>query len=307
MHQAKYGMRPIPPARRRAQIAAFSILEATMAKVETIVPAGPVPDLAALKMRQQATWAAGDYSVVGTTLQIVGEQLCEAVDVRARERVLDVACGNGNAALAAARRFADVVATDYVPSLLERGRARADASGLAVDFRVADAEDLPFADGSFDVVLSTFGVMFTADHGRAAGELLRVTRPGGRIGMANWTPDGFIGRLFATIGKHVAPAPGARPPSLWGSRDWLYTQFAAAEGIAATPRTYTFRYRSPEHWLEVFRTWYGPTLKAFGALDAAGQAALSGDILELIRRFNRADDGTAVIPSEYLEVVIHRA
>ena len=278
-----------------------------MTLVEPNISVAPVADLSALKARQQASWSAGDYSVVGTTLQIVGEELCEAIDLRAGERVLDVASGNGNAALAAARRFAEVTATDYVPALLERGRARAEASSLPIDFRVADAEALPFSAAAFDVVLSTFGVMFTADHRQAARELLRVTRPGGRIGMANWTPEGFIGRLFATIGKHVPPAPGARSPSLWGTSAWLEAEFGAgAADIALTPRTYTFRYRSPEHWLDVFRTWYGPVLKAFGALDGAGQAALSHDILDLIGRFNRADDGTVVIPSEYLEIVIHR-
>ncbi len=267
-----------------------------------------MPDLAALKARQQATWAAGDYSVVGTTLQIVGERLCEAVDLRSGERVLDVAAGNGNASLAAARRFAEVTATDYVPALLDGARKRAAADGLAIRFQVADAEELPFDSGAFDVVLSTFGVMFTADHHRAASELLRVARRGGRIGLANWTPDGFIGRLFATIGKHVPPPPGAKSPALWGTPSWIEAEFAArSAAIALTPQTYTFRYRSPDHWLEVFRGWYGPVLKAFAALDAAGQAALADDIMALIGRFNTADDGTVVIPADYLEIVIQRA
>jgi SAM-dependent methyltransferase len=265
------------------------------------------PDLEALKARQQATWSAGDYAVVGTTLQIVGEALCEAVDLRAGETVLDVAAGNGNATLAAARRFASVTSTDYVPALLERGRARAEAEGLPVEFAVADAEALPYAPASFDVVLSTFGVTFTADHSRAVRELLRVVRPGGRIGMANWTPDGFIGRVFATIGRHVAPPAGAKSPALWGTRSWIETEFGpGSDQISIASRSFTFRYRSPEHWLEVFRTWYGPTIKAFGALDEAGQAALSADLLALIRSFNRADDGTAVIPSEYVEVIVRR-
>lgn len=274
----------------------------------TIETAAPLPDLGALKSRQQATWSSGDYAVVGTTLQIVGETLCEAVDLRAGERVLDVAAGNGNAALAAARRYASVTATDYVPALLARGQARAEASGLGISFQEADAEALPFARGAFDVVLSTFGVMFTADHDRAAAELLRVTRSGGRIGMANWTPEGFIGQLFKTIGGHVAPPAGARSPALWGTPAWIEAAFGpeAAE-IATTPRTFVFRYRSPEHWLDVFRNVYGPLLKAFGALDADGQAALAQDILALIDRCNRAEDGTAVIPAEYLEIVVHRA
>lgn len=266
------------------------------------------PDLTALKARQQATWAAGDYAVVGTTLQVVGERLAEAVDLRAGERVLDVAAGNGNASLAAARRFADVTSTDYVPALLDAAGRRAAASGLALDLQVADAENLPFADAAFDVALSTFGVMFTADHRAAAREMLRVVRPGGRIGLANWTPEGFVGRLFATIGRHVAPPPGAKSPALWGTQAWIEAEFGQqAADITASRRTFVMRYRSPEHWLEVFRTWYGPVLKAFGALDAAGQAALTADILALVDAFNAAKDGTVVIPAEYLEIVIQQA
>ena len=279
-----------------------------MTFIETLAPAAPEMDLAALKARQQLTWAAGDYSIVGSTLQIVGETLCEAVDLGANERVLDVAAGNGNAALAASRRYARVTATDYVPALVERGRTRAAADGLAIEFMVADAEALPFPDGSFDVVLSTFGVMFTADHRRAAGELLRVTRPGGRIGLACWTPEGFIGQLFKTIGRHVPPPAGAKSPALWGTPAWIEAEFGPnASALSTTSRIYTFRYRSPEHWIEVFRGWYGPVLKAFAALDASGQDALRQDILDLIGRFNAASDGSVSIPGEYLETVIHRA
>jgi ubiquinone/menaquinone biosynthesis C-methylase UbiE len=268
----------------------------------------PEPDLEALTARQQATWAAGNYSVIGTTLQIVGESLCEAVDLRSGERVLDVAAGNGNVSLAAARRFAEVTSADYVESLLANAGKRAAAEGLALDLQVADAENLPFDTGSFDVVVSTFGVMFTADHHRAVSELLRVVRPGGRIGLANWTPKGFIGRLFATIGKHVAPPPGAKSPALWGTQDWVEEEFGPqSASIAMTPKMFTFRYRSPEHWLDLFRTWYGPLLKAFGTLDEAGQKALARDILDLIGEFNTAEDGTLVIPGEYLEIVIRRA
>ncbi|HZP19730.1 MAG TPA: class I SAM-dependent methyltransferase [Bauldia sp.] len=261
-------------------------------------------DLDAVKARQQATWSSGDYSVVGTTLQIVGENLCEAVDLRAAERVLDVAAGNGNATLAAARRFAEVVSTDYVETLLERGRARAAAERLAVEFRRADAESLPFADASFDVVLSTFGVMFTADHQRAASELARVCRSGGRIGLANWTPESFVGRLFKTIGRYVPPAPGVKSPALWGTRAYLATLFGEAATIAAESRTFMLRYRSPEHWVEVFRTTYGPVLKAFASIDPAGRTALEADLHSLIAEFNRARDGTMVVPSEYLEAVL---
>jgi SAM-dependent methyltransferase len=265
-------------------------------------------DLQVLKAQQRGAWASGDYAVVGTTLQIVGESLCEALDLRSGQRVLDVAAGNGNASLAAARRWCDVVATDYVPALLERGRERAAAERLAMQFQEADAEALPFPDASFDAVVSTFGVMFVADHERAAAELLRVCKPGGKVGLANWTPDGFIGQLFKTIGKHRPPPAGAKSPALWGTRARLEELFGAgARSIKAAERQFVFRYRSPEHWLEVFRNYYGPTLKAFAALDAPAQAALARDLLALIDQFNRSGDGTMVVPSEYLEVVVTRS
>lgn len=268
---------------------------------------GEQPDLVALKKKQQATWSAGDYSVIGVTLQVVGETLCEAVDLHPGERVIDVAAGNGNASLAAARRFADVIATDYVPALLDNGRARAEADGLEIDFQVADAEALEFPDGAFDVALSTFGVMFVADHERAAQEMQRVVRSGGRIAMANWTPESFIGQLLKTVGSHVPPPPGAKPPVRWGTRDWLETTFGAqAADIAVSNRSYVFRYRSPEHWLDVFKTWYGPMLKAFGSLDEDRAGVLEADILALVRRMNRTGDGTMVVPSDYLEVVIRK-
>lgn len=265
-------------------------------------------DPAALKERQQATWSAGDYSVIGVTMQIVGETLCEAADVRGGERVIDIAAGNGNATLAAARRFADVTSTDYVPALLDQGRIRAEAEGLDATFRVADAEALDCVDGEFDVALSTFGIMFTADHARAASEMQRVVRPGGRIAMANWTPEGFIGQLLKTIGRHVPPPPGAQSPLRWGTRPWLDKHFGPrAAQLSTAGRAYVFRYRSPEHWLELFRTWYGSMLKAFAALDDNGAAKLEGDILDLIARFNRAADGAMVVPSEYLEIVIRKS
>jgi len=266
----------------------------------------PTPDLAALKSRQQVAWASGDYSVIGARLQIVGESLCEALDLRSGEKVLDIAAGNGNATLAAARRWAEVTSTDYVPELLERGRERAMANGLAVEFQQADAEALPFEDASFDVVVSTFGVMFTPDQDKAAKEMLRVCRPGGRIGMANWTPESFIGQVFKTIGKHIPPMPGLRSPALWGTKARLEEMFGGQASIEATSRMYNFRYRSPAHWLEVFRTWYGPVHKAFEALPQPGKAALEEDFLALIARFNRAKDGTMVVPAEYLEVVIRK-
>jgi SAM-dependent methyltransferase len=260
------------------------------------------PDFAAIKARQQATWASGDYSVFGTTLQIVGERLAEAVDLRSGQKVLDVAAGNGNATLAAARRFAEVTSTDYVPALLEKGKARAAAEGLSVRFAEADAEALPYADGAFDITLSTFGVMFTPDHRRSAAEMLRVTRKGGRIGLANWTPEGFIGRLFRVIGRHVPPAPGLKPPALWGDAGHLAELFPG-QRIAATEQVFVFRYLSAGHWLDVFRRWYGPTHKAFATLDPAGQA-LEADIRSLLAEFDEGGGRGLVIPSRYLEVVV---
>jgi SAM-dependent methyltransferase len=272
-------------------------------------PSDPCPpvDLDAVKVRQHGAWSSGDYAVVGTTLQIVGEDLCEALDLRSGQKVLDVAAGNGNASIAAARRWCNVTSTDYVPNLLERARERAQAERLDIEFRTADAEALPFPDAAFDVVMSTFGVMFTPDQDRAASELIRVCRHGGKIGLANWTPEGFIGQLFKTIGQHITPPAGTRSPALWGTRPRIAELFGSqAVSIDAESRNFVFRYRSPAHWLEVFRSYYGPLLKTFAALDLAGQIALENDILALIARFNRAEDGTAVLPSEYLEVVITR-
>jgi ubiquinone/menaquinone biosynthesis C-methylase UbiE len=267
----------------------------------------PLPDFKAIKTRQQGAWSSGDYAVVGTTLQIVGEELCEALDVRAGQKVLDVAAGNGNASLAAARRWCDVTATDYVPALLDRARERGEAERLNITFREADAEALPFADRSFDVVVSTFGVMFTPDQDRAASELVRVCKRGGKVGLANWTPEGFIGQLFKTIGKHMPPPAGAKSPALWGTRARLTELFEPhATSIKSAQRNFVFRYRSPKHFLEVFRNYYGPVLKTFAALQPAGQTLLEIDILSLITQFNRSGDETVVIPSEYLEIVITR-
>ncbi len=263
------------------------------------------PDFAAIKQRQQATWASGDFAVIGSTLQIVGESLAEAADVNAGERVLDVAAGNGNATLAAARRFANVTSTDYVPALLDKGRARAQAEGLAVQFEVADAEALPFRDASFDVVLSTFGVMFTPDHARSAREMLRVLRPGGRIGMANWTPEGFIGRLFKVIGAHVAPPAGLKSPALWGTEPHIVELFGGqATQIRCERRVFNFRYRSAAHWVQVFRDYYGPTHKAFAALAEDARPALERDIIGLLAALNRGGEDALVVPGEYLEIVV---
>lgn len=262
-------------------------------------------DLAALKIRQQAAWSSGNYAVVGTTLQIVGEQLCEALDIKPGSKVLDVAAGNGMASLAAARRWCRVTSTDYVPALLQNGRARAEAEGHPIEFIEADAEALPFGDNEFDTVLSTFGVMFTPNQDRAASELVRVCKPRGRIGLANWTPEGFIGQVFKTLGKYLPPPEGVRSPALWGTRDRLTEMFGSASvSIKTQPRYFNFRYREPEHFVHVFKTFYGPMLKAFAALDAPKQAALRSDLLALITRMNKAADNGMVVPSEYLEVVI---
>ena len=265
----------------------------------------PVADFAAVKLKQQAAWSAGDYAVVGTTLQIVGETLCEALDLRAGERVLDVAAGNGNATLAAARRWCDVVSTDYVGALLARGEARASAEGLAVQFQEADAENLPYADGSFDVVLSTFGVMFTPNQERAASEMARVCKSGGKIGLANWTPSGFIGELFKLMGRYIPPPAGVKSPSLWGTEERLRELFGDRIATLETVRkNFVFRYRTPQHWLDTFRTYYGPVQKAFNAVGADREEALAADLIRLVQQFNRAGDGAMVLPSEYLEVVI---
>jgi SAM-dependent methyltransferase len=275
------------------------------------LPAGtlpaPRPDLAVLKGRQRDTWASGDYAVIGRTLQIVGETLCEAADVRGGERVLDVAAGNGNAALAAARRWADVIAVDWVPALLERTARRAEANGLALHTREADLEALPFEDGSFDAVLSVYGAMFSPDQERTATEMLRVCRDGGRVAMANWTPDGFIGELFRVVGAHVPPPQGVESPARWGTEERLRELFPrpAAE-LRIAERTFTFRYRSVDHWLEVFRAYYGPMLRAFEALPAERRPDLDRDLRALLDRWNTADDGTFVAPGAYLEVVARK-
>jgi SAM-dependent methyltransferase len=262
-------------------------------------------DFNAIKQRQQATWASGDFAIIGTTLQIVGESLAEAADVRADERVLDVAAGNGNATLAAARRFARVTSTDYVPHLLEKGAARAKAEGLSIQFQTADAEALPFEDRSFDVVLSTFGAMFAPDQDKTARELMRVVRGGGRIGMANWTPEGFIGQLFRVIAAYVPPPAGLRSPVSWGTEPRIVELFGPnATDIRCVRRDFNFRYRSAAHWIEVFRNFYGPTHKVYAALDPARQASLTEDITALLERLNVSGPDSLVVPSEYLEIVI---
>ena len=280
-------------------------MQDTSAPVMPVVSPVTEPSLEAIKARQQAMWASGDFGQIGTRLQIVGESLCEAVDVVATDQVIDVAAGNGNASLAAARRFADVTSTDYVPALLEQGRRRAEADRLPIAFEVADAERLPFADATFDVALSTFGVMFAPNQARAAIELIRVVKPGGRIGLANWTPEGFLGRLFNVVGAFVPPPAGVRSPLAWGTEPRLVELFGPlAVDIRAVRRQYVFRYRSAEHWIEVFRTYYGPTHKAFAALDEDGRRELNAALTDLLERANQSRRGGLVIPAEYLEVVV---
>lgn len=260
-------------------------------------------DLAAVKVKQQATWSSGDYASVGNRILVVSELLCDAVDLRAGERVLDVATGTGNAALAAARRFADVTGVDYVPDLLDKARVRAEAEGLAVDFRVGDAEALEFADDSFDVVLSACGAMFAPDHRKTASELVRVCRPGGRIGMVNWCPDSYVGALFRSIAAHVPPPPDVQPPGRWGDEAYLRDLWGDIVTLVAPRKTFLFRFLSPEHHVEFFASHYGPTVKAFEAVGDEGRDALLSDVLEAVRKFNRADDGTLVLQMDYLEVV----
>jgi SAM-dependent methyltransferase len=263
-------------------------------------------DIATIKQRQQVAWASGDYAAVGSRFPLIAELLCKAVDLRAGERVLDVACGNGNASLAAARRFCQVTGVDYVPALLERARERAKAEGLEASFQEADAEDLPFPDASFDVVLSTCGAMFAPDQEQTAGELLRVCRPGGRIGMINWVPDGYVGELFRTIGRYLPPPPGLRPPVQWGSPERLRELFGPDVTISAPRRSLLWRWPSAEHQAEFFATFYGPTNKALAALGTDRAADLKADMVEVARSFDVSDDDTLVLRQDYLEAVIHK-
>jgi ubiquinone/menaquinone biosynthesis C-methylase UbiE len=266
------------------------------------------PDTNAIKVKQQATWASGDFGQIGVRLQIVGESLCEAVDVQAGDKVLDVAAGNGNASLAAARRFAEVTSTDYVPELLEQGRRRAEADHLPITFQVADAEALPFEDGAFDVALSTFGVMFAPDQKRAAAELLRVVKPGGRIGLASWTPEGFLGALFKVVGSFVPPPAGLTSPMAWGTEPRLVELFGpGASDIRTERKSYVFRFASAEHWVDYFRAYYGPMHKAFAALDGSRQLAFHAALTALVQKSNRSERGSLALPAEYLEVVITRS
>lgn len=265
------------------------------------------PDFDAIKARQQKTWASGDYAMIGGTLVVVAENLCEAADVKPGQRVLDVATGSGNTAIAAARRWCEVVGVDYVPALLERARERAAAERLSIEFREGDAEALPCEDESFDVVLSSIGAMFAPNQERTARELARVCKSGGKIGMANWTPDGFIGQLFKLTGSYVPPPAGLKPPTLWGSEERVRELFdGKVSALETNKRVFNFRYRSADHFIDFFRTFYGPTMKAFEALEDDRREAYARDLRDLVNRFNRSGDETMVVPGEYLEVVAVR-
>jgi ubiquinone/menaquinone biosynthesis C-methylase UbiE len=278
-----------------------------MCKEDNVTGQSQVPSLSAIKDRQQKTWTSGDYARIGNTLVIMGELLCEAVDVHAGDKVLDVATGSGNTAISAARRFCDVTGIDYVPELIEQARKRAEVEGMSITFDVGDAEDLPYPDASFDVVLSTLGVMFTPNQEKVAEELLRICRSGGKIGLANWTPDGFIGNMFRTLGKHVPPPPGIKPPPLWGTEERLRELLGEdITSLEVTRRSYMFRYPSAGHFVEYFRSYYGPTLKAFESLEPEGQRSLAEDLEELLAQWNTSGDATVVVPSDYLEVVAVR-
>lgn len=269
--------------------------------------ASPIaPDFTAIKARQQQTWASGDFSVIASRIVLTSERLAEAADLRAGSLVLDVACGSGNAAIAAARHGTRVIGVDYVPELLEDGRARAEVEGLDVEFQLGDAEDLPLDDNSVDAVLSVYGSMFAPDHERTASEMVRVARPGATVALASWTPTGFIGEMFTVISAHVPPPAGVQSPMLWGTEDHLVQLFgSAAVDIASTEQTQSFRYRSADEFVEFFRRWYGPTHKAFAALDEDGQRKLHADLGALARRWDTNQDGGAItVQAEYLQSVI---
>ena len=261
-------------------------------------------DFDAVTARQQQAWATGNFHRIGVTTVVVGERLVRAVGVRAGQQVLDVAAGAGNTSLAAARRFGDVIASDYVPDLLTTAARRAEAEGLPMKTEVADAQNLPYGDASFDVVLTTFGAMFAPDQDKTASELLRVLKPGGKLGMANWTPAGFIGQLFALGTKHAPPPPGLNPPSRWGTKEGLQELLGSrGASVEVKEREMDFVYPSASYMLELYRTWFGPTATAFAALDEAGQQAYADDLMALYTEWNQAPDDTVLIPAAYLEVV----
>ena len=264
-----------------------------------------MPNYEAIKEKQNAAWGSGNYALIGSTLQLTGEELAERMNLPAGSKVLDVAAGNGNATMAFARRWAEVTSTDYVDTLLNFGKQRAEAEGFDVKYLIADAENLQVDYGDYDAVVSTFGVMFAPNQAKAASELIRACKSGGKIGMANWTPDGFIGQLFKVIGKHVAPPKGVKSPALWGTGDWLGDHFGdSAKSIEIIEKQFKFKYPSPEFFVDFFRKYYGPVHKACLALDEQGQINLENDILAIIDDLNVAEDGTMCVPSDYLEVIV---
>ena len=261
-------------------------------------------DFTAVKKAQRAGWETGDYTRVGNTLQLMAELLVEAADVRAGEAVLDVACGQGNAAIAAAARFAEATGVDYAVPLLDQGRERARVQHFDVEFVEGDAEALPFDDASYDAVLSTVGVMFAPDHRRAAAELVRVTRPGGRIALACWSPDGMVGEMFRTVSRWAPPPAGVQPATLWGTPEHLADIFGdAVEWTSLTPRDYVFRYRSAEHFSEWFRQYYGPITRLAGTLSGADAERFAAELADVPRGFDRSGGGSLVAPGRYLEAV----
>ncbi|MDX6600932.1 MAG: hypothetical protein QOF13_134 [Solirubrobacterales bacterium] len=266
-------------------------------------------DLGAVRQAQQKTWSEGDFAMVAGMVEMVAEELVEALDVVPDERVLDVACGSGNGALAAARRaWGNTVGVDFVPALLERGRERAAAERLDVEFVEGDAADLPFADGEFDLVISIFGAMFAPEHEKTAAELLRVSKPGGRIGMANWVPDGGVGKMFMTIAKHAPPPPGVSSPLLWGTEDHLREVFGdGVSDLRVDRRKSRQTFRSADHFLEFFRTYFGPTKVAYERVGPDGEAALTADMKAYLEEYNTAGDRALVLEPEYLQVIAQRA
>jgi len=262
------------------------------------------PDYTAIKARQQKTWASGDYHIIAALIVPISERLCDTVDLRANQRVLDVATGSGNTAIAAARRLSSVTGMDYEPTLLGRARARAAAEGFTIDFQEGDSEQLPAASGAYDVVLSTLGVMFSPNQAQAARELLRVCRPGGTIGLANWTPEGWIGDMLRTVGRHVAPPAGLQPVTRWGTESGIRELLGdGATSIQTNRVNFVWRFASAQQYLDLFRLYYGPTVKAFEALDESGRQALADDLLATLARYAESSDGTLKVPAEYLEVV----
>lgn len=266
-------------------------------------------DLRAVGQMQQKTWSEGDFAMVANLVMMPSEQLAESLRIIPGERILDVACGSGNAALAAARRsWGNVVGVDFVPALLERGRERAAAERLDVEFVEGDAADLPFGEGEFDVVTSIYGAMFAPDQEKAAAELLRVCKPGGRIGMGNWTPDGGVGGMFMTVAKHAPPPPGLDSPLLWGTEERLRELFG--DGIAdlcVERRISRQPFRSADHYLDFFRTYFGPVKVAFERVGSDGEKALESDLRDYLEGANTAGDKALVLEAEYLEVIATRA